>query len=329
MLSVFKDIYRVLNTDVGDLLPHPGHHPDHHSSHHSHSPDIDAKKAIAHRYYQEIMNQAKLDVIDELMSPDFLFTIPTHPEPYRGPDGFKELVTMLHGAFPDVHLKVEHLLVDGDTVVGHWIGSGTHTGGPLHTVKGDIPASGKHFVIDGVSWLKIVDGKIVESLANEDTLSLLQQIGVIPAPSAATPEENQAIARRFFHDLISGGNLDQISELISPELVMHLPLLPNPVRGQDGLKRFITTFRHAFPDIRYALEREMSDGNMAAIRWTMTATHQAEFQGVPASGNVVHLQGVHIFRFCDGQIAEIWINENDLGLMEQLRTPSTPASVEA
>ncbi|MBD0344671.1 MAG: ester cyclase [Coleofasciculus sp. Co-bin14] len=320
MFGVFKDIYRVLNTDVGDLL----FHKDKEFHKNTDSPGIvnqysgnspEAKKAIAQRYYQEIMNEANLAVIDELMSPDFLFTIPTHPEPYRGPDGFKNLVTMLHGAFPDVHLKVEHLLVDGDTVVGHWIGSGTHIGGALHTVKGDIPPSGKHFVIDGVSWLKIVNGKVVESLANEDTLSLLQQIGVIPAPAH---EAHKAIARSYFNDVINAGNLELIGEIIAPEFVMHLPLLPHPVRGQEGLKHFVTMLRTAFPDIRYAIEREMGDQEMAAIRWTMAATHQGEFLGTPARGNSVHLQGVNIFRVHEGQIVEIWVNENDLGLLEQI-----------
>jgi steroid delta-isomerase-like uncharacterized protein len=328
MLGVFKDVSRILTTDVGDLLFHRenlfGHKEDSSNAFDSiNSPD--AKKAIARRYYQEIMNDAKLEVIDELMSPDFVFTIPTHPEPYRGPDGFKNLVTMLHGAFPDVHLKVEHLLIDGDTVVGHWIGSGTHTGSPLHTVKGDIPASGKNFVIDGVSWLKIVDGKIIESLANEDTLSLLQQIGVIPRPNTGSVSDtSRDVATSYFQELLNNGNLELISELIAPELIVHLPLLPHPIRGQEGLKHFIHQLRSAFPDIHYIAERHAAEQNMAAIRWTMSATHKGEFMGMPATGNKVNLQGVNIFHLRDGQIVEIWVNENDLGLMEQLQaTPVT------
>lgn len=313
MVSALKDLRRILNTDVGDLMHL-----------HQKSPD-EAKKAIAHRYYQEIMNEAKLDVIDELMSSDFMFTIPTHPEPYYGPDGFKDLVTMLHGAFPDVHLEVKHLLVDGDTVVGHWIGSGTHIGGPLHTVKGDIPASGKGFVIDGVSWLKIIDGKIVESLANEDTLGLMQQIGVIPAaPSPASPDANKAKSRQFFEDIIAGGRTDLIADLVTPDFTLHLPALPTPVRGQAALERFVGTLRTAFPDIRYTLEREMCDNTMTAFRWHMTGTHQGEFRGLPASGNTVTIQGVSLFRLEEGQIAEVWMNENDLGLMEQLQPASEP-----
>lgn len=314
MVSVLKDLRRILNTDIVDLI-----HPHQENS-------VEAKKAIAHRYYQEILNEANLDVIDELMSSDFMFTIPTHPDPYYGPDGFKDLVTMLHGAFPDVHLEVKHLLVDGDIVVGHWIGSGTHVGGPLHTVKGDIPASGKGFVIDGVSWLKIVDGKIVESLANEDTLGLMQQIGVIPAaPSTTAPEASKARSRQFFEEIIGGGHIDQIAELVTPDFILHLPALPTPVRGQAGLERFVTTMRTAFPDIRYTLEREMCDNTMTALRWHMTGTHSGPFRGIPASGNTVTMQGVSLFRLEEGQIAEIWINENDLGLLEQL-TASEPKS---
>ena len=318
MVSVLKDLRRILNTDIVDLIHH---HPEN---------SVEAKKAIAHRYYQEILNEARLDVIDELMSPDFMFTIPTHPDPYYGPDGFKDLVTMLHGAFPDVHLKVIHLLVDGDTVVGHWLGSGTHIGGPLHTVKGDIPASGKSFVIDGVSWLKIVDGKIVESLANEDTLGLMQQIGVIPAaPSTTSPEASKARSRQFFEEIIVGGHIEQIAELVTPDFILHLPALPTPVRGQAGLERFVAAMRTAFPDIRYTLEREMCDNTMTALRWHMTGTHKGPFRGIPASGTTVTMQGVSLFRLEEGQIAEVWINENDLGLLELLTSVSKaePAAV--
>lgn len=275
----------------------------------------EAQKAIAMRYYEEILNNANLATIDELMSPDFLFTIPTHPDPYRGPEGFKDLIRMLHGAFPDVHLKVEHLLVDGYTVVGHWTGSGTHTGGPLHTVKGDIPATGKRFVIDGVSWLKIVDGKIVESLANEDTLSLLRQVGVLPPAREAT----KGIVRSYFNEVLNQGNFDRLNEIVAPEVVMHEPMLLEPVSGVEALKNYVAALRAGFPNIRYNVERETADQEMGAIRWTMSGTHQGDFFGTPPTGKSVNLQGVNIFRLREGQIVEIWVNENALGLLEQIR----------
>ncbi len=322
MFGAFKDISRILTTDVGDLLFRKTKVSSELIIDHYGVNSPEAKLAIARRYYEEILNDAKLEVCDELMSQDFMFTIPTHPDPYYGPDGFKNLVTMLHGAFPDVHLKVEHLLVDGDTVVGHWTGSGTHTGGPLHTVKGDIPASGKGFVIDGVSWLKIIDGKIVESLANEDTLSLLKQIGVIPVPPGeSAAEANKDVARTYFNEILNNGNLDAIGNVIAPDFVLHFPLFPRPIRGQEAFKNFVTNLRTAFPDIHYTIDREAGDQDKAAIRWKLTATHQGEYLGIPPRNAAVNLQGVNIFRLQDGQIVEAWVNENDLGLIEQIRPP--------
>ena len=99
-------------------------------------------KVIARRYFVEIMNMANMDTLRELLSPDFIFTLATHPEPYRGPDGFKELVEMLHSCFPDFYINIQDMVASGDTVVTRWRGGGTHKGGALHTVKGDIPASG-------------------------------------------------------------------------------------------------------------------------------------------------------------------------------------------
>jgi len=279
-------------------------------------------KEIAYRYYNEIMNQGNLAVIDELMSPDFLFTIPTHPEPYQGPEGFKNLVTMLRGAFPDVHLSVEHLIAEGDTVVGHWTGRGTHTGGPLHTVMGDIAPTGKRFTIDGMSWLKIVDGKIVESLANEDTVGLLMQIGVIPAPPqpapATTPEHNKAIARRYFDVLMNQGRLEIIPDLLTPDFAFRIPTLPEPVHGFEGMKQFVTGLRTAFPDLCFTMDREAAEGDKVAVRWYITGTHKGPFLGAPPTGNAIKDQGIDIFRIRDGRIAEIWVNENDLGLLQQI-----------
>ena len=96
-------------------------------------------KWIAMRYFKEIMTEGNLGTIYELLAPEFVFTLPTHPEPYRGPDGFKELVTMLHGCFPDFFIHAKDMVASGDMVVTRWRGGGTHLGGAIHTVAGDIP----------------------------------------------------------------------------------------------------------------------------------------------------------------------------------------------
>jgi len=279
-------------------------------------------RAIARRYYREIMSAGNMSVIDELMSPDFVFSIPTHPEVYRGPDGFKGLVNMLHGAFPDVHLAVIDILAQGETIVGHWIGSGTHTGGLLHTTMGDIPPTGKGFVIDGMTWLRIVNGKIVESRGNEDSLGLLQQIGALPSPQAPTeslsPEQNLALVERYFNEILNQGKTEVIEEIMSPKMIIRIPTLPVPVVGHIGVREFITSIHTGFPDIQFHIERKIIDGNRAAVRWTITGTHLGPFLGVPPSGNKVEDQGLDIFRIADGKLVELSINENDLGLLTQI-----------
>src|SRR5689334_8913808 len=174
-------------------------------------------KYISIRYFKEIMTEGSLATLYELIAPEHIFTLPTHPDPYRGPDGFKELVTMLHSCFPDFYIHPQDMVAFGDTVVTRWIGGGTHMGAAIKTVVGDIPASGHTFTIDGMSWQRFKDGKIIETLGNEDTVGMFSQLGIIPsALSATTPEQNIATARRYFDELMNQGNLDLINEIMTP-----------------------------------------------------------------------------------------------------------------
>ena len=327
MFRTFQNIYQFLNTDVTEIFlpktkstnPSPPPVPSIEAVRQLDPTQLkvnspESQKAIALRYYEEILNDANLNTIDELMSDDFMFTLPTHPDPYYGPSGFKDLVTMLHGAFPDVHLDVQHLLVDGETVVGHWVGSGTHTGGSLHTVKGDLPPNGRHFVIDGVSWLKIVDGKIKESLANEDTLRLLLNLGVIPSQSPDTA----TVVDRYFDEVLNQGSLTAIDEIIAWDATIWHPFLPEPIHGKAGFKELTQLLKLAFPDGKYIVDHSANDGDTAARRWVFSGTHEGVFLGHRASGNTVQFQGVHIFKLSGGRIKEIWVNENALALLDQI-----------
>lgn len=281
---------------------------------------VEANKVLARRYYAELMSNGDLSFVDKYMAPEFEFSNPTHVDPYRGAD-FKNLVTMLRGAFPDLKFSIEHLLGEGDTVVGHWTARGTHTGTALKTLRGDIPAKGNPFVIDGMSWLRFKDGKFVEARINEDTLGLLQQIGAIPGPPCPEPsstDANRAMVGRYFNELMSQGKLGVIDEIIGERFSFHIPTLPEPILGRDGMRAFVTGLRTGFPDIRFTVERLAAEGNKAAARWFIQGTHNGPFLGMPPTGNKVKDQGLDIFIFSGGKIAEIWVNENDLGLMKQL-----------
>lgn len=144
----------------------------------------DANRAVVRRYFEEVMNEYRLDVIDEIVHPDFIFTIPTHAGAH-GPEGFKDEVTMLHTAFPDVHFYIEDEFADRQRVAVRWVARGTHLGNFL----GNAP-TGHRFWIDGIGSYRLADGKLIENRVNEDSLNLLIQIGAIPplGASSATPE---------------------------------------------------------------------------------------------------------------------------------------------
>jgi steroid delta-isomerase-like uncharacterized protein len=277
-------------------------------------------KAIARRYFTEIMNMANLATLQELLSPDFLFTLATHPQPYHGPAGFQELVTMLHSCFPDFYIHVHDMVASGDTVVSRWRGGGTHTGGALTTVKGDIPASGRSFEIDGMTWHRIVGGKIVEALANEDTVGLLQQLGVIPgaAVQRSTPAQAEALVSRYFNEIMNQGRVEIIEQVVDANFAFIIPTQSEPFRGYEGFRGFVNYLRSAFPDIQFSVDRQIVDGNKVAVRWRITGTHRGEFLGVPPSNKKIEDFGVDIFTISKGRILTVHVNENDFGLLTQI-----------
>jgi steroid delta-isomerase-like uncharacterized protein len=278
-------------------------------------------KYIAMRYFKEIMTDGNLATLYELIAPDFVFTLPTHPEPYRGPDGFKELVTMLHSCFPDFYIHPQDMVAFGDTVVTRWLGGGTHLGAAIHTVAGDIPPSGRTFEIDGISWQRMANGQIVETHGNEDTVGMFNQLGILPTSPllAENPEQNLKTTHIYFNEIMSQGKLELIEEIMTPDFQFIIPTQPAPIAGYDNMKGFVTYLRNAFPDITFTVEREIASDNKVASRWRIKGTHKGEFLGMPATGNVVEDYGIDIFTFEQGKIKTVHVNENDFGLFQQLQ----------
>jgi len=110
---------------------------------------------VARRWFEEIWNQRKVDVVDELMAPDAVGHVV--PENIRGPEGFRKMHSMLCGAFPDQKVDVLAIASEGENAFVHWRIKGTHNGPLL-----DIPASGKKIDVSGMTRFVVQDGKVVE-----------------------------------------------------------------------------------------------------------------------------------------------------------------------
>ena len=106
--------------------------------------------------------------------------------PYHGPhmpnglgdrESWRQAIAGYRGAFPDSHVTFDELIVSGDTVVGRWKATGTHTG-PLP----GLPPTGKPIALGGITIYRIADGKIIEAWEQLDMLGMWQQLGVVSLP---------------------------------------------------------------------------------------------------------------------------------------------------
>jgi steroid delta-isomerase-like uncharacterized protein len=136
---------------------------------------VEQNKAIIRRVFEEVINQDKSQIINELIAPSYV----NHdmPAPVPGPEGFKMVVGLFRAAFPDLHVTLEDVLGEESKVVTRGYFTGTH--------KGDfngIPATGKTVKASYVDMWRVENGKAVENWVQMDMIGLLQQLGVMPAP---------------------------------------------------------------------------------------------------------------------------------------------------
>jgi len=133
-------------------------------------------KALNRRLVEEGFSKGNMAVFDELIAEDCLdYSAP--PGTQAGLVGIKQFFVMFRSAFPDLHYTVEDQVAEGDKVVTRNTWHGTHQGAFL-----GIPPTGKRVTVTGIDITRWAGGKAVEHWANQDTLGLMQQLGVIPPP---------------------------------------------------------------------------------------------------------------------------------------------------
>ncbi|MEV5278686.1 ester cyclase [Streptomyces sp. NPDC051994] len=129
---------------------------------------------------------------------------------------------------------------------------------------------------------------------------------------------NATTARRFFHEIASGGNLDAIDEVFADDYADHDILKEqDTVVGSDGIRNDVAGWRSAF-DFAFELDRQICEGDDVVTLWTLNGTHTGDFRGVPATGKQVSMTGTTIFRFKNDRIQEGWWHYDAMKLMRQL-----------
>ena len=135
-------------------------------------------KQLLRRYYGDVLTQGRIDVLDSIAKADYVEHNP-FPGHGQGLEGLRQRVNMLRAAF-DAQFTLEQMIAEGDKVAVLWTNRGVHKGDFL-----GIPASGKHFTIQGIDVHHIRDRRMSAHWDVVDTYSLLIQLGVLPAPTGA------------------------------------------------------------------------------------------------------------------------------------------------
>ena len=144
-------------------------------------------EAVLRRMFDEIINQGRLEVADELFAEDYVDHGPMGD--IAGREGFKQLVAQWRGAVPDVHCEVDTVIADGDLCAWLVRTTGTHTGDGL-----GFPATGRRFETVSANVGRFRDGRAAEHWAEQGMFPMLLQLGVLPAPTAAVPSPRSAPA---------------------------------------------------------------------------------------------------------------------------------------
>jgi steroid delta-isomerase-like uncharacterized protein len=139
---------------------------------------IEENKSAFRRTYEEIFNQGRLDVADEVIAPDCIDR-EEHPGNVPGPESVRTVAAMLRTAFPDLHFTIEELIAEGDLVAGRLTMRGTHDG-PLM----GMPPTGRQVRQAHMHFVRFRDGKAIEHWGVRDDVGLMKQLGLMPAPPA-------------------------------------------------------------------------------------------------------------------------------------------------
>ena len=166
--------------------------------------------------------------------------------------------------------------------------------------------------------------------------TLLSLSGAVPLSISAQTQQEQgasmpsnsdaAVIHRFYEEVLNQNRFDLLPELVSSNVINHNA----DGSQQTGIAPFEQGIRRVqgmFSGNHFTVDDVVSNGDKAAARWTMTAKNSGPIGGIAPTGKQITQRGVVFYRFEDGKIAEIWLQVDRLGVLQQLgvQIPGVPA----
>jgi steroid delta-isomerase-like uncharacterized protein len=133
--------------------------------------------------------------------------------------------------------------------------------------------------------------------------------------ASSLQEQNKAIAKRAFEEILSQGRFELATELYAKDFINHR------LHSNAGLEEDQAALRGwhaAFPDVVVVAEKLIAEGDLVTIYWVARGTNTGTGNGLPATGKKAELAGITIWRIVDGKIKEEWSAFDQLSMMKQL-----------
>ena len=127
---------------------------------------------------------------------------------------------------------------------------------------------------------------------------------------------NKATATKYLDQVWGKRNHAAIDECIAPDYVQHIK---GVAPGSAGVHAFFNMIDMGFSDVRFDLQDMIADGDKVCWRFVLSGKHTGPFQGLPPTGKSFKFGGMAIARFAGGRLVEAWGEQDNLGLMQQLR----------
>jgi steroid delta-isomerase-like uncharacterized protein len=132
-----------------------------------------------------------------------------------------------------------------------------------------------------------------------------------------TTEENKALLRRAWDEIYVQGRLDSVEEFVLVEVIAHEP--DGELRGIEEFKRYLATYLAAFPDTSATIEDVIAEGDKVVSRYTVRGTHTGVTEEYgPPTGKQIVMEGITLYHFKAGKLAEMWDRYDNLAVMQQL-----------
>jgi steroid delta-isomerase-like uncharacterized protein len=132
--------------------------------------------------FDELWQQQKPELADKWFTPDLTFQTTIQPEPFRGPDGFREFYRQISGGFPDYDIQIDEVVAEGDKVVLRFTFRGTNTGDYF-----GIPSTDKPVTMRFIEIFTVRDGQIASIWHVANVLDVMQQLGFLPKSGLPKP----------------------------------------------------------------------------------------------------------------------------------------------